>query len=330
MAWGLRDVVLRDGGPRMVIFAGKGGLGKTTSSAALAYAAALSGKRVLCFSTDPQASLSDIFERDIFGKGEVEVARNLYVVEIDADAKISAYIAEVKQRIRDMYKLEEIPAEIEAYIDSSVAEPAMYESATYDAMADYLARGDYDLYVFDMPPFGHGIRMLTMADVLTSWVEKLTEVREKAREYDEIASRLKGERLIKEDEILNELKAIKDKLTTFTDFMRDKTKSAFFMVMTPEMMSVHDTERALQAFRSIGLTLSGIVLNKVLPKELGSNPSPYISYRYKQQEAVLKVIEEKFGDLVVAAIPMFPREPKGLEGLKEVAKHLVDGVTRVW
>jgi arsenite-transporting ATPase len=329
VAWGLREVVLRDG-LKMVILAGKGGLGKTTSSAALAYAAAMEGKKVLCFSTDPQASLSDIFERDIFGKGEVEVAPNLFVVEIDADAKINAYIQEVKRKIKEKYMMEQIPPEIEAYIDSSVAEPAMYESATYDAMADYVARGEYDLYVFDMPPFGHGIRMLTMADVLTSWVEKLTEVREKAREYDEIARRLKSERLVKEDEILNELYEIRGKLTTFTDVMRDRSKSAFFMVMTPEAMSVYDTEKALEAFKSIGIKPAGVVLNKVLPKEMADNPSPYIRNRYRQQQEVLKMIFEKFGDLVVAAIPMFPREPKGLEGIREVAKHLVDGVTRVW
>lgn len=59
---------------RIVIFAGKGGLGKTTSSAALSYKLASMGRRVLCFSTDPQASLSDIFERNLFGKGEIEVA----------------------------------------------------------------------------------------------------------------------------------------------------------------------------------------------------------------------------------------------------------------
>jgi arsenite-transporting ATPase len=206
----------------------------------------------------------------------------------------------------------------------------MYESATYDAMADYVARGEYDLYVFDMPPFGHGIRLLTMADVLTSWVEKLTEVREKAREYDEIARRLKSERLVKEDEILNELYEIRRKLTTFTDLMRDRSKSAFFMVMTPEAMSVYDTEKALEAFRSIGIKPAGVVLNKVLPKEMADNPSPYIRNRYRQQQEVLKMIFEKFGDLVVAAIPMFPREPKGLEGIREVARHLVDGVTRIW
>jgi arsenite-transporting ATPase len=172
--------------------------------------------------------------------------------------------------------------------------------------------------------------MLTMADVLTSWVEKLTEVREKAREYDEIARRLKSERLVKEDEILNELYEIRRKLTTFTDLMRDRSKSAFFMVMTPEAMSVYDTEKALEAFRSIGIKPAGVVLNKVLPKEMADNPSPYIRNRYRQQQEVLKMIFEKFGDLVVAAIPMFPREPKGLEGIREVAKHLVDGVTRIW
>jgi arsenite-transporting ATPase len=112
--------------------------------------------------------------------------------------------------------------------------------------------------------------------------------------------------------------------------MRERSKSAFFMVMTPEAMSVYDTEKALEAFKSIGIKPAGVVLNKVLPKEMADNPSPYIRNRYKQQQEVLKMIFEKFGDLVVAAIPMFPREPKGLEGIREVAKHLVDGVTRVW
>lgn len=308
---------------KMVIFAGKGGLGKTTCSAALSYA--VSGSRkVLCFSTDPQASLSDIFERNIFGKGEVEIIPNLFVVEIDADTKIARYIEEIKTKIRDMYKTE-IPPEIESYIDSSVAEPAMYESATYDAMAGYLAEGNYGLYVFDMPPFGHGIRMITMADILSAWVEKLTEAREKAKEYDEIARKLKGEKLIKEDDVLNELYDIKRRLTTFTDVMKDRTKAAFFMVITPERMSIIDTEKALEMFRSVGLELSGIVVNKVLPPEMATNPSPFIVNKLKQQRECMTEIMDKFGKLVISIIPMFPREPRGLEGISMVSKHLMSG-----
>jgi arsenite-transporting ATPase len=327
---GLRRFIEAHPGLRIVIFAGKGGLGKTTSSAALALALSRAGRRVLCFSTDPQASLSDIFERDIFGKGEVEVAPNLYVVEIDADAKIRAYIEEIKRRIREMYKLDQIPSEIEAYIDSSVAEPAMYESATYDAMADYLAAGGYDMYIFDMPPFGHGIRMITMAEVLSAWVQKLTEAREMAREYDEIASRLRGQKLIKEDEILRELYEIRSKLTAFTDALKDRGAAAFFMVMTPEKMSVLDTERALDMFSSLGIELSGIVLNKVLPMDLRTNPSPFIANRLKAQEEVLEEVKAKFGGKVLAAIPLFPREPKGLQGLEQVAEHLMNGGVRLW
>lgn len=308
---------------KMVIFAGKGGLGKTTCSAALSYAVS-SSKKVLCFSTDPQASLSDIFEQNIFGKGEVEVRPNLFVVEIDADTKIARYIEEIKQKIRDMYKME-VPPEIESYIDSSVAEPAMYESATYDAMAEYLAAGNYGLYVFDMPPFGHGIRMITMADILSAWAEKLTEAREKAREYDEIARRLKGEKLVKEDEVLTELYDIKKKLTTFTDVMKDREKAAFFMVITPERMSIIDTEKALEMFKSVGIELAGIVVNKVLPPEMTSNPSPFIANKLKQQKECMTEIMDKFGKLVISIIPMFPREPRGIEGIAAISKHLMSG-----
>ena len=105
---GLAEFFERKPDIEVVVFAGKGGLGKTTSSAALSYHMAVKeGKKVLCFSTDPQASLSDIFERDLFGKGVIEVAPNLYVVEIDADKKIAEYQQEIKQKILDMYGLEE-------------------------------------------------------------------------------------------------------------------------------------------------------------------------------------------------------------------------------
>src|SRR5207245_7236192 len=160
---GLASFFEKKGDKGIVIFAGKGGLGKTTCSAGLSHYMASKRKRnVLCFSTDPQASLSDIFDRDIFGKGLVSVIPNLDVVEIDADRRVADYQNEVKQKILTMYGLSELPAEIEEYIDSTSAEPAMYESATYDAMADLVSTSGHDLYVFDMPPFGHGVRMIAM------------------------------------------------------------------------------------------------------------------------------------------------------------------------
>jgi arsenite-transporting ATPase len=309
---------------QIVIFAGKGGLGKTTCSASLAhYLATQEHKKVLCFSTDPQASLSDIFERDLFGKGEVEVVDNLFVTEIDADRRVKEYQESVKKQIVDMYKMDQIPAEIESYIDSTSAEPAMYESATYDAMAELLATRDYDLYIFDMPPFGHGVRMIAMAEILSKWVEKITEAREKAKEYEEIAANLRGA-AVTEDKVLEELAKIKESLTNFTSIMLDKERTGFFMVMTPERMAILDTQRALSMFGDLGLTLSGIVVNQVLPRDLDAK-SGFLSSMVAAQRGPLETIKKEFGGNVVSAIPMFAKEPKGLKGLVEVSQYLFNG-----
>ena len=119
-----------------IMFGGKGGLGKTTFSAATAYYLAKTGKKVLVFSVDPQASLTDIFKRDIFGKGPTEIMPNLYAQEIDADRRVKEYQQEIRQKILDMYGMEKIPDEIESYISAAAAEPAMEESAIFDEVVD--------------------------------------------------------------------------------------------------------------------------------------------------------------------------------------------------
>ncbi|MFQ5663532.1 MAG: ArsA family ATPase [Terriglobia bacterium] len=304
----------------VVIFAGKGGLGKTTNSAALSLSMAEQGRRTLCFSTDPQASLSDVFERDIFGRGVVELRSNLQVIEIDADQRVRDYQNQVKQKIRSMYGREEIPREIEEYIDSTSAEPAMYESATYDAMAELVEQRHFQFYVFDMPPFGHGVRMIAMADILARWVEKITETREQVAEYEAVAASLKGGAQ-QEDTVLAELLDIRRRIKTFTDLLTDRRRTAFFMVLVPERMAILDTERALEMFAKLGLEMSGLVVNQIYPRELLARPgiSDLIKSRIEMQQQHLEEIARKFGSAVLAAVPMYSQEPKGFEMLKQVA-----------
>jgi arsenite-transporting ATPase len=310
----------------IVIFAGKGGLGKTTSSSGLAYyMSQVQKRRTLLFSTDPQASLSDIFERNIFGQGEVEILPNLFVVEIDADKRVAAYQAAVKQKIKDMYGLDAVPKEIEEYIDATSAEPAMYESATYDAMAELVAKKEFDIYIFDMPPFGHGVRMVAMADILSKWVEKITEARSKVAEYDAVAATLKGEKG-HEDAVMTELLDIRDKIKSFTDLITAKKRTAFFMVLIPEQMAILDTERALTMFQNLGIEMSGLVVNQVYPVELlqKEGTSDYLRNRVMMQQEHLKTISAKFGDKVKAIVPMFTREPKGLEMIPTCSESLIN------
>src|ERR671922_1572118 len=95
------------------MFGGKGGLGKTTFSAATGYWLSEQGKKVLVFSVDPQASLSDIFKQDIFGKGPVKIMDNLWAQEIDADSHIKEYQDEIRKKILDLYGFSEVPEEVE-------------------------------------------------------------------------------------------------------------------------------------------------------------------------------------------------------------------------
>ncbi len=310
---------------RVAIFAGKGGLGKTTSSSSLAYYMATEKKRrTLLFSTDPQASLSDIFERNFFGQGVTEILPNLYVVEIDADRRVAEYQEQVKQKIRDMYGLTELPKEIDEYINAAAAEPSMYESATYDAMAELVAADEYDMYIFDMPPFGHGVRMLAMAEILSLWVDKITEARSQVQEYEAVAAALKGERA-KEDEMMAELLDIRRRITTFTDLIADKTKTGFFMVLIPEQMAILDTDRALAMFNELGVNLSGLIVNQVYPPDLVNEPqlSEFLRNRLASQKPYLQEIAQKFGDRVLSVVPMYTREPKGLEMIAQASRDLM-------
>src|SRR5262245_14152833 len=135
----LRSVFESQPDRRYVMFGGKGGLGKTTLSATSAFWLASQGKRVLLFSVDPQASLSDIF-----GKGPVPIMNNLWAQEVDADRRIREYQAEIRQKILDMYGFDTVPEEIDNYIAAASAEPAMEESAIFDAVVDIIVQGDYD------------------------------------------------------------------------------------------------------------------------------------------------------------------------------------------
>src|SRR5438132_593443 len=311
---------------KYILFGGKGGLGKTTLSAATSYWLAKQGKKVCVFSTDPQASLTDIFERKIFGQGEVEITKNLFALEIDADKRILEYQTEIRQKIKDMYKMDTIPEEVEEYINSSSAEPAMAESATFDAMVELMMRGRYDYYIFDRMPHGHAIRFLGMADILDQWVAKILEVRKKAGEYKEAASVLGAQRggLAQEDYVLKELEFIRERLDFVSKMVRDKTHTAFFYVLIPELMPILDTREALKMFREFNVTVSGVVVNQVYPKELKDQtdvPS-FLKNKISSQQEYVHQIQTEFGSLIRGIVPMLDREPKGLQMISKVADIL--------
>jgi arsenite-transporting ATPase len=321
----LRDVFERQPERRYIMFGGKGGLGKTTLSATCAYWLASQGKRVLLFSVDPQASLSDIFQKDIFGKGPVPIIENLWAQEIDADRRIREYQDEIRQKILDMYGFDRVPEEIDSYIASASAEPAMEESAIFDAVVDIIVKGDYDYYIYDLVPLGHALYYLSMAKIYDAWINKITKLREEMGQYDQVTATLRRQEKTEEDKILEELRYIKGRINTSSQILTDKRRTAFFFVLVPEQMIILDTQKAAELFARFDVPISGYVVNRVLPQELRQDNIPnYLKNRIQMQERYLADIRDSLGKQILAFVPEMERDITGLPMIERLAVKLFE------
>ena len=311
---------------RYIMFGGKGGLGKTTFSAASAYWLAKQGYKVLVFSVDPQASLSDIFQRDIFGKGAVEIMPNLYAQEIDADQRIKEYQDEIRQKILDMYGMEQVPEEIENYIQAAAAEPAMEESAIFDAVVDIVVSAEYDYYIYDLVPLGHALYYLSMASVYDEWIDKITALRAEMEEYAQVAAIMQRDRETEEDSILRELQYIKERINKSSGILTDRLRTAFFFVVIPEEMAILDTKKAAGLFAKYNVPLSGYIVNRVIPESLAQQEIPeYLRHRLNMQKGHLTTIQKELGDEVLAYIPEMERDITGLPMIEKMANEMFGG-----
>ena len=319
----LKQVFIDNPDRHYIMFGGKGGLGKTTLSATCAFWLASHGKRVLLFSVDPQASLSDIFQRDIFGKGPVSIMPNLWAQEVDADRRIREYQEEIRQKILDMYGFERVPEEIDSYIAAASAEPAMEESAIFDAVVDIIVEGGYDYYIYDLVPLGHALYYLSMAKVYDEWINKITKLREEMRHYDQVAATMRRQQSVEEDKILEELQYIKKRINASAQILTDKSRTAFFFVLVPEEMIILDTRKAVDLFSRFDVPISGYVVNRVLPAELGGDNMPrYLKNRIGMQQKYLQEIRATLGNQVLAYVPEMERDVTGLGMIGLLAERL--------
>src|SRR5919106_1575414 len=290
---------------RYIMFGGKGGLGKTTFSAATAFHLAKRGKKVLVFSVDPQASLSDIFQQDIFGKGPVKITENLFAQEIDADSHIKEYQDEVRQKILDMYGFDKVPDEIEDYIQAASAEPAMEESAIFDSVVDIVNQGGYDYYIYDLVPLGHALYYLSMAKVYDEWITRITKLREDMQEHQEMVARIRREKEGEEDQILAELRVIRDRINTASGILTDRQRTAFFFVLVPEEMILVDTKKAAGLFEAFNVPIAGYLVNRI-----------------EMQRKYLSRIRDDFGDQILAEVHEMERDVTGMDMIEKVAARM--------
>jgi arsenite-transporting ATPase len=225
-----------------------------------------------------------------------------------------------------MYGLEEVPEEIENYIQAAAAEPAMEESAIFDEVVDIVVSGEYDYYIYDLVPLGHALYYLSMASVYDQWIDKITGLREEMAEYEQVAAVMRRDKESEEDKILEELQYIKSRINASSGILTDKEKTAFYFVLVPEEMIIIDTQNAAGLFAKYDVPLSGYIVNRVIPEELAdSNIPEYLRNRMEMQTKYLKKIDQTFGNEVLTNVPEFERDITGLPMIERVANALFEG-----
>lgn len=301
-----------------VFIGGKGGVGKTTISAATALWFARQGKKTLVISTDPAHSLSDSFEKNI-GHDPTPIAENLEAVEIDPEVAMKDYQAKMQEQQAmnpgmDMGMLQD-------QMDMATMAPGIDETAAFDKFLQYMTTDEYDIVIFDTAPTGHTLRLLSFPEMMDSWVGKMIKIRRQvgsmAKAFKNIMPFMGDEE--EEDRALEDMEASKKQIKAARGVLADPERTSFKMVVIPEEMSIYESERAMEALAKYNMTADGVIVNQIQPEEADCE---FCVARRRIQEQRLKTIQEKFGKQLIAQIPLQSEEVKGMEKLTSISKIL--------
>jgi arsenite-transporting ATPase len=301
-----------------VFIGGKGGVGKTTVSAATALWFARQGKKTLVISTDPAHSLSDSYERNI-GYNPTPIAENLEALEIDPEIAMQEYQAKMKEQQalnpgNDMGMMQE-------QMDMASMSPGIDEAAAFDKFLQYMTTDEYDIVLFDTAPTGHTLRLLSFPEMMDSWVGKMINVRRQigsmAKAFKNIMPFMGDEE--EEDKALEDMEETKKRIKEARGIMADPDRTTFKTVIIPEEMSIYESERAMEALHKYNMHTDGIIVNQIQPEEADCE---FCRARRNIQEKRLKTIQQKFGNQVIAEIPLMNHEVKGMDELKEIGEIL--------
>jgi arsenite-transporting ATPase len=310
---------LTEGKAKYVFFGGKGGVGKTVMASATAIYLASGGKKTLLCSTNPVHSLSSCFGQQFIGGGEapVEGCSNLFALEIETGATVEKYRENTRSKILDFLKYADIPIDPTPFIDAAITNPAFEESAMFDNVVDIILQNRYDYYVFDTAPVAHTYRLLGMSRMYDIWLGKMIKSREEALCLKKSLS-FKKEKKEVCDPMVEGLLESRRKTEEIRKIITDPALTAFYFVTLPLALPISVVERFIYWVRAFQIPVGGVIVNQVMP--VSDSSSSFIVNKQAEQKHYLELIDRKFGSLVIAKIPMFEGEIRGLDMLKKVLK----------
>ncbi len=297
----------------MLLVGGKGGVGKTTCSAAIATRLAAQGRRTLLITSDMTPSLSDVFEQEI-GDTITSVCINLDACELSQESIATHW----KKRFgKDFYDILTILIDIDSldsesrhqlmdYIGSA---PSLREETMLDIIVNMAESREYDRIVWDTAPAGETLNLLNMPKNIKK------HLRAGAKIYEglyKIGKQLVGKRSIAE--IMDEWVSVSEKIARF---MHDQ--SAFLVVANPEFLVVNQARRVIKTLTDYCLPIHGLIINKVIEE----TDSVSLAAMRAQQARYIEELRKMGGEKPVVALPLSLTEVKGVEGLRVIGEKLV-------
>lgn len=313
----MRDLLRR----RLLFFGGKGGVGKTTCASAFAIWAAAQGRRTLIVSTDPAHSTADAFAIPI-GPEEREIMPNLWGLEIDPELEANRYIDQVKQNLKQVVT-PTFFGEIERQVDIAQVSPGAEEAALFDRLVTIIdeAQQRYDLVIFDTAPTGHTLRLLSLPELMSAWIDGMIKRREKVHTLNQMWKTGDGPpEDASEDPVYRILAERRRKFAVARRVLLEPASTGFVFVMIPEKLPILETEKAVQVLERYKIPISGLVVNRVLPE---APEGAFLQRRKEQELEYLAEIQRKFGRYERSYVPMLDHDVRGVETLRRIASFLI-------
>jgi arsenite-transporting ATPase len=298
-------------------------VGKTTLAVAHALRSAERGDRTLLVSTDPAHSTADILEHPL-GATPREVLPGLDAMEIDPAEETERYIQDVKERVREVTS-PRLLGEVERQIDVARVSPGAEEAALFDRFAELMARAgdEYDRVIFDTAPTGHTLRLLSLPELMSVWIEGLVSRRKKVnalgRMWRNVAGSAAGGELDRPDPVVEVLERRLARFRRARSIVTDARRTAFAFVLIPERLPIEETRKAVTILDRHGIPVGAVLVNRVLPE---SADGEFVERRRDRERGYLDEIDRLFPDHPVIRVPMLETDVRGLHDLRRIMASL--------
>ena len=299
---------------RILLYTGKGGVGKTSVAAATAVLCAQRGLRTLVVSTDIAHSLADALDTPV-GPTPRQIAPNLWAHEPDVFFNISRYWKTIQTYFSSLFSwggLDEVMAEEMTVL------PGMDELGNLLWIGDHVDEGDYDIIVVDAAPTGETVRLLSLPEASRWWIEKIAPIGRRVQKLGgPLLRRVVGVPL-PSDSVYEAGEQLLERLRYVHDLLSNPDRSSVRLVLNLERVSIQEAQRSFTYFHMYGFPTDMIVANRVLPAASGA----YFEAWREAQARYLPMVEEQFAPVPVRTIPFFDKEMVGLERLTELGRAL--------